>query len=343
MRPRALLAVAALLIAAGIGAFGWRHATRPPAAAPVAGAVERIRPDHAGMGIDDLRIDAAALPAPTYESLAGAASPASSLPPADLPLVERFEALDAAARRGNAAAACQLGAELARCGSLRLSRNMLAETEREIEGLALQDDAALVGARVDLIAMRGKLIEDAQRTCAGAETLPAMERLRYFGIAARAGHVASMVEYLGIQHLGAATLIRDPGLAAEFRRDAPTFFQRALAAGDPRLLQAWVTASHLPEMSALHAILPPEWRSTAFTAALISQLDEAQRSRLVPGFSVGASLDISDDQRAEAERVFAEHFAELQKPGDSTSPPDELRWLRDALGTERFRCDELAG
>ncbi len=341
MRMRPVIAIAALLIAVGVAGVAWWPAAQAPDAGAAVGSPERMKQERLRTSVDDLDLDAAALPAPAYASRPTPASPSASLPPADLPLVERFELLDAAARRGNAAAACQLGAELARCDNLRRSRYMQAQSEREIRRLAREADAERVQARIDFIALRDKLIEDASRACEGADALPAMERMRYFGIAGRAGHVASMVEYLGIQHFGAATLIRDPGLAAEFRRDAPDFFRRALEAGEPRLLHAWVAASHLSQAAPLREFLPPEWRSIGFTAALLGQLGEEQRRQL--GLGGGDDIEISEAERSEAERVYREHFAARASTADSAAQgPDDLRWLRNALDTERYRCDELA-
>lgn len=340
MQLRPVFSTAALLLVIAVVA-GWQFRAQPEATRVDIDA-DRFTTE-GGFDVEDIALDIESLgvaarspgPAPRAASTA-------ELPPAELPLRERFDALDAAARRGDAAAACELGAALARCANLARFGPMVGDGERELRGLARDTDEERLESRIEFIALRGKLLDDARRDCAGAEALPALERARYFAIAARAGHVGSMVEYLGLNHIGASTLIRDPGLVTEFRRDAPGFFARALAAGDLGLLRAWHAASHAPDYAPLHEVLPPEWRTPGFTRALLQQLSDAQRRRYLRGYGDDDALAVSDAERAEAERVFAQYFAEGEVPGQSVEAPDELRWLRDALGTERFRCDELA-
>lgn len=329
------LAVSLVVLASG-GAWWWTHARVTPMQAATIQRETSVVDRSDLSGVADLAINMDPMRPPG----AARTSAVVELPPANMPLVDSFTVLDAEARRGNATAACRLGAELARCKRLRMFQTWAVNDEQETRWLDPRRDEATIERRINEVAERTELLESVARTCADVEQLPSQEVARYFAVAARKGHVPSMVEYLGAAHMGAGTLMRDPSFIAEYRRDASSMLPRALASGDPDLLQRIVNAVYLPDHTPLSSILPPEWLTIGFITALLQELPAEVLKTRLPGTQIDHRIPVSDTEREAAAQVYADYFAgitALQKSETTGRPVD---WMRESLSTEQLRCDD---
>jgi hypothetical protein len=303
----------------------------------------------------------AAAPAAKPEARAGEALPVRAAarpaavaivasPGADTPVRDALPALDAAARRGDAQAACRLGAELTACRAARMNLRFRMSPERLAAALAQQKlDEKTIERRVEETLRTQERIEQRLAHCEGVDLDAVAPPARYFMLAADAGHVPSMVQALHADHYPAAVLFRDPGLITQFRANALRYLHGALDAGDPAVLDALRNASHAPEYSVLAPLLPVAWRSAGFVAALRARVDEARglhRPAPPPGAWAPEPPVPTAVEAAEAERVFARHFAGKlapAAPGVPGMPGAPGAWQPVApTSVERFRCDETA-
>lgn len=128
-RSAALSVVAASAIALA-GYAIWQHPDASgDAAAPQAGlGVAAERPDEAWIdaGFAVASPDAAAPPMPRTSA------PAPALPPLDTPVAEVFDELAQRGKRGDAAAACRLAADLQRCAAARMGLEYARDLERDL-------------------------------------------------------------------------------------------------------------------------------------------------------------------------------------------------------------------
>lgn len=203
-------------------------------------------------------------------------------PVADQPLNQIFAALDAEARRGNAAAACRLALELDRCHrAWPAARNMLGAMEAVDRNNAANNvelpDRARHRATMEAV------FEQLETVCAGSEAIASTSKLRYLGIAADGGNVPSMVRYLEPGRLSAGAVMDDPALLTHYRAHGQSYFLAALRAGDIDLLSQWRMALLSPHDSALFRLLPEEFRNVGLLNALVAQLSPEQRKGMMWG------------------------------------------------------------
>ena len=256
-----------------------------------------------------------AAPAPPRRHGTAPAVPAA-LPPESVPLSEAFPQLDAQARAGNARAACRIAAELHRCSTLA---DLVEQAEPVEETLARvqashRGTPAELQRRIDEVQRVDAGLQDVAAHCAKWAELP--NARHYLLIAARRGHAESIYRYLGLPLTGSEVL-RDPQLAIDYRANAFALFQRGLEAGDVRMAGVWVRALAAPQDNAFSAVLPPEWRNRGVVKELLALLvprfgEVAVRS----GFSEPERIASSDEDRAEARRLYDRHFRNASPPRD---------------------------
>lgn len=257
-------------------------------------------------------------------------------------LADRFEALDAAARSGDAHAACELAAELDRCDRAA-SRRRLQQDENLASQLASQSlgDEELQ-EQIDDIAAQTHLLDRIALHCAGIPTQTIRSASRYVELAAAAGHVPSQVRLLGGQQLLPAELLRDASPLATYRANATTWFRNALDAGDLGLLQLIAHASRWERVMPLADYLPEEWKDPAMVSALIDELSDTQReSAFLAGTLPSAHVTPTPAQRARAAELYARHFAASPPlPRIDLTPASRSVQMERQLDADTMRCDE---
>ncbi len=272
------------------------------------------------------------------DSPAATPTPMWQQPVADQPLNEIFAALDAEARRGNAAAACRLAMELDRCHQAwPTARNMLGA----MEAMDRQNAANNVKLpdRARHRATMEAVFEQLESICAGSEALASTSKLRYLGIAADGGNVPSMVRYLEHDRLSAGAVMDDPSLLTHYRAHGQSYFLAALRAGDIDLLSHWRMALLSPHDSALFRVLPEEFRNVGLLNALEAQLSAEQRKGMFWGMrepGIGESPTAADTVRAA--ELYRAHFAH-SPPGSSTMLGDYDAHLRDIAALDVRKCE----
>lgn len=269
------------------------------------------------------------------------AAPEEVLPPADMPLRDAFAALDQAARRGQAEAACRLGAELSACRSARAAARYQMPAERMAAMWAQQRlDEKQVEQRLEHLLRTQDNLARRLAHCEGMQLDAVAPPAHYFMLAADAGHVPSMVQALHAEQYSPAALFRDPALIPRFRANALRYLHGALEAGDPAVVEVLRAASHMPEFSTLAPLLPEAWRSAGFATALQTRVRAARgmpRPAAPPGAWIPEATVPTAADTLEAERVFARYFEnKLQPLGEVTVRPP------DPASVERFRCGETA-
>lgn len=280
---------------------------------------------------------------------AGPAAPSSSdaetpddasAPPT---LAERFPALDAAARAGDAHAACTLAAELERCKIADGLKRFENESSRA-EQLALQSlDEDQLQEQIDGIAGRTHVLDRATAHCAGIPEEVRRSASAYVAMAAAAGHVPSQIRMLAGTGLAPVELLRDATPLATYRANAPIWFRNALASGDLTLLQLIVHTTRWGQDMPLSDYLPAEWKDPGMVSALIDQLDPAQReSAFPPGSLPQTGTAPTDAQRQAAADMYARHFADSPPlPGiERGHTGSSAERIENMLNNPRTRCDE---
>lgn len=241
------------------------------------------------------------------------------LPPAQSALKDIVDELRQEAARGNAQAACRLGAELARCGRARASsrQQLSSETMAQVLIARRMDDAQIDQHATRMLEMQRAVQAEAAR-CADVDLLALAPPARWLMQAGDAGHVRSMAEALSPGMYDSRTLFRDPGLIPAYRERAARYFQAALEAGEPALIGPWWAASRAAESDPLAAVLPAAWREREFVDALQALIGRAHR-----GARHAAPLAAAPDDapRAEAERVFARYFEGKLTPLEAMPAP----------------------
>lgn len=269
----------------------------------------------------------------------GTPTPMWAPPVADQPLNEIFAALDAEARRGNAAAACRLALELDRCHQAwPAARNMLGA----MEAVDRQNAANKVELpdRARHRATMEAVFEQLETICAGSEALASRSKLRYLGIAADGGNVPSMVRYLEPDRLSPGAVIDDPSLLTHYRAHGQTYFLAALRAGDIDLLSHWRMALLSPHDSALFRVLPEEFRNVGLLNALVAQLSAEQREGMLWGMrepGIGERPTAADN--VHAAELYRAHFAH-SPPGRSALPADYDAHLREIAALDIRKCEQ---
>jgi hypothetical protein len=132
---RAALAIA-LLALTGLSFLGgawWRDRAAVPAPLAV-NALDSLTAEEARTLSVDTGIDPASGPSLASDGTAAQAPSAGwpPLPAVGVPLADVFDELAARGRRGDAAAACRLAADLSRCTMARYSRSYASDAERDL-------------------------------------------------------------------------------------------------------------------------------------------------------------------------------------------------------------------
>jgi len=285
-------------------------------------AREAVHRDEAARGIDE---EAPGAAAGVSESPARASSTVASDGPApatlfdhDRPLAERIAELDARARRGEAAAGCQLGVELLRCERARqleehaedLLARVTANGSRQTAGPELD-------ARIDAALQRRDLHRRIRQLCEGISVRDYEEPARYLYPAGQAGHLPAMRLLLGANLYEPDALFRDPGLVGLLRDIAPRYFATLLGRGDLALLDRWSVIG-LQTDDPLRAALPPPWNRTDLAHAVRTE----RALRHPPPNPRPWTDDRPPALREEAARVYERYFAaEAARAAQAAAPP----------------------
>lgn len=262
-----------------------------------------------------------------------------------LPLRDRFADLDAAARAGNARAACDLAAELDRCAKVEAFQRA-NPTEDQVTRLAQRgiepDD---LQTKIDALVARDEVLGRVSTHCAGIPREVLRTDADYFAMAASAGHVPSQLRILGGGHLHAAAVLRDPTLLDDYRANAATYFNNVVQAGELDLLRLVARGLRYGSEMPIDEFMPAEWREPAFINALIDLLSEEQRAATFPpGMLPTPGEEPTTEQRQRAEEIYSRHFANSTPPHDYSprSGMTDVEMLEQALSADRHRCAEAA-
>ncbi|KFN50793.1 hypothetical protein [Arenimonas composti] len=297
LRPALLFIVGILVFAAW-----FLHAQAPP---------DPARPDPSTTVDVRARSDVTARTSP--DQVAGAAAKAfGPLPPVDAPLSGFADALEERADAGDSAAACRLGAELARCRALL----QFASPEgiflhgqvriAELEALGETEEAGRLRPWADAEAAAAlecaKLPEPLRRR--GPELLRQ---------AALAGEPEAMLRYAeGLGMFGATTgFLRDP-VFDHWRREALPTLQRALASGMPEAALL-LAAGHGGGEGMVEALIPDDAVDAEAARQLAVRLLGEEVTVAWLGSRQYMPTPAPEDERAQAaanaERMHAAFFA----------------------------------
>lgn len=331
--------VFALALVAIAAAWWWRLPT--PAPVPHNGATVSRPSTAASIVATDLPMQRADLAKPEAgQPAASATAPPTTTEP---PLRDVFATLDAAARSGNARAACRLGAELERCAiAERMGR--FYRDEQQVKQLAVQTlSEEDMQREIDNIAARRDILDAVADHCAGVAPDTIRAAADYVGMAAAAGHVPSQIEILTGRQLQTAALLRDATPLATYRNNASTYFRNALEAGDLAVLELWNYSTRVGDSMPLTQYLPAEWREPGVVLALIELLsDEQRQSVFPPGLLDHDRVAPTAAQMRIASDLYTRHFA-ASPPlrGRLTDPNlDQIQMMKRTLSVDRFRCDD---
>ena len=250
----------------------------------------------------------------TKQSVATAS--AAALLPDDTPVDRVIAQLDAAARAGEAMAACRIGNELVRCEKLGFwgARNwseLLA-----LRAAEHQDVSALLPELTRQLERGRRLVEG----CARVAPEVKHELPRYHLTAALQGNVQSAAQFVSIA-AQPGDLVRDPQLYAMYRLHAWQLFRLAFDAGHPDVLLAWVGAHSGAD--ALAGVMPEDWRKPEVASALFRRAylggDDWREVHGRP---------LSPDQVDEVESLYRQHFE--QSPWEPQFP--QLAGRPDGFG-----------
>jgi hypothetical protein len=282
------------------------------------------------------------MPSPTSELAAPA------IPPIDShhPVRDYAALLDERARAGDAAAACRLGAELDRCTALNeLARHRPIAADiatSHIERTGLQGPAA--DRVIDTLLQQEQEQLRRHQDCMELDLAAYAPPTRYFALAARAGHVPSMLRVLRIETAPGADLVRDPALIAEYRAHASDYLLSLLEAGEHAAVDLWLHQAMRGAASPLLASLPDTMRDVEAIAILQRRLTaERQRMRVIDSRGVDVtpasnppsvpvdSLRLADAWHA---RWFSSDPGAGPAPATAPPPPPSM-WSLD-----QYRCPE---
>lgn len=329
--PRAVRVVIASIAVGGLIVLGASSIWRAPGEAPAVG-IESAAP----------RAAPQAQKPPTTSAPAPVALP---LPPPDAPLRESIAALDQAARRGDAKAACRLAGELRRCrvaarweGELRTSPQTAADF-----GLSMNPEATAEFDRVQ--ARRRGVMEAAIEHCRGVEREHFATDAAYLSMAAAAGHRPSQIEFIAGHHLQPAAMLADPSQLQVYRANANRYFTNALEAGDLAVLRPWREATE-SDQAALRAFLPEAWLEPGFFAALFARLTPEQQISVQQHLRISQEIVPTAAQTRAADELFDRYFADSTPVPGHVRPPDEGNetvLLNEQFSLAPMRCDEPPG
>jgi hypothetical protein len=244
---------------------------------------------------------------------------------------ELVAVLDPLARSGDAAAACRLAAEMIECRLLPMLRGVVRYQTVPPPNL----DEKQVEAWVDRQAAVHERMDRSLSRCAEADEAQLQRAPHYLVMAARAGHLPSVLNFAHMPVMFAADFIRDPSLAPIYREHAWPLLRAAIAAGDRDSGLALARSVSMPQFDALPAVLPPRYRdraaARAFEYLLLDPESRARREadRTWEPFEPAAL--------AKAERWFHELYGGQELRSSRTSRRTEFAYLPQH---EQMRCDD---
>lgn len=269
-----------------------------------------------------------------------AESPPSPLPPANTPLADIFDELDQRARRGDAAAACRLGGELQRCRHFgvgawgqvfRINEDRFAANlaGRDLSGDQLRQET-------DHYLRLDSAMKRIETVCADIQLDQLPSSMRYFEMAARAGHHLSTIEFI-TGALQVEDLFQDPDLIPLFKKNAPRYFRSALEAGEPTAFNLLRMITFSPH-SVMSSVVPADIWDPPVVLALGRRLEAAYPGVLSPFADLSLAGEPTVEQQQRAEQFFLQYFANSERWHRAAGRPKETRY--SAFEIDRFRCDE---
>lgn len=292
--------VASLLLIAAVG-FGWwigrTHSTTRPASDPA--------------GADESRATDGQTPPSTPRSAAPGAFPLNRpLPDPQRPLREVLPDLRARADAGEPNAACRLAAEMEYCDRLATQLSNMSEAMRPANAqlppgsqMAPELQAVMRQSQQAMSAGAEHLLRESAH-CEGVALVDASRRVRYWRSAALGGNVMAMRHYAVGNAFRMNETLENLDDLRVYRREAETFAQRAVAAGD------------LPTVMALAAARSP---NRPFRRYLLAQAVTPDRSQALALYLYAQTL-MGDDPRFSPSRTFVDQAVRnLEQDLDSTS------------------------
>jgi hypothetical protein len=265
--PRALLSLLLLMAVAGAVMAWWLHEQRPLPAAGVSG-IERQRQAVTAILDADATIEVAPPAIPALERDAADAAPAPlaqavvQVPPdADaLTVLELLELFEDAALAGNVAASCLLSQALGECARYRdLERMRLPPPDSGASREAIDIHVEEEARREEALASMAPL-------CAGVGLSHLARRMDFTARAARAGHVASLLD---VVRATPADFVRHPQLAPMYRSEVWPLLRAAMAAGHERATLTAMFQIQSPATSPLWSVLPEQFQDAWAARAVI--------------------------------------------------------------------------
>lgn len=296
-----------------------------------------VSPPEVGAPAPDALGDAADPPAQRPPARAEKSSPAprlrdtvrafAPLPPLDTRLADIIAELDERASAGDAAAACRLAAEIARCASV-----VDFDAERVADTLFLSVRYDEHGERH--VERSANYIEQRvaeQERCRGVDAAVLMNQARFDLAAARLGDLDAAFRFVSADALDTGTLVRFPELLQLYRQNAWPLFQRLLEGGYPYAPGLWGRAIQL-RSNPLGAVMPPEWNRPEVARALYDRV-------VAPPQYPTSPPPPSPEAVAEADRLFLAYFADapLERRGPLPPPP-----IVDPAGCEQLTSADQA-
>lgn len=238
------------------------------------------------------------------------------LPPLGRPVADILQALRERADAGDAAAACRLAAEIARCAEVE---HFDADQAAQQLQLAITVDEH--GNRHADLAMDYILRQvQRQERCRGVDASLLLNQARFDLAAAELGDLDAAFRFVRAESLQTGVLLRHPELLELYRQRAWPLFLRLFEAGHPFAPVLWQSATGKRlRFNPLGAVIPPEWDRPEVARALRERQGGPwpERDTLAPSPSPEAT--------AEAEHLFQTYFAASPlRPSGSAPPPPHI-------------------
>lgn len=242
-----------------------------------------------------------------------------TLPPPDAAVIDYFDELLGAARKGDAHAACRLGAELMRCrrhqAQLAFSRNMTRSIGGSVTSTGADD------SMINALAVMEERAAREETACAGLESRHLDRALELQLMAAERGGARERLWYASAPALDREFFLENLSEWARYRAVAYGYLEQALAAGDPAAPSA-LAQVHLPADSGLPGMrTTPLMIPDARKHLVYRELSRLLSPPLTPVASPPGSFSIDDlvegvdadvdmrEIRAEAEQLRQRYYA----------------------------------
>ena len=262
---------------------------------------------------------------------------AAPLPPVGTPLVDIIDELDARAAAGDAAAACRLAAEVARCDQVL---GMDAATRERAIAANIARRQAREGGRDDSIDEAARALEREALLIAQCDGVPSdwFPRRPHLDLrAARLGDLDAAVRFVNGEGMTAGELVRDPALATLYRAHAWSLFLELYEAGDLVAVLLWSSGTaDARQQHLISAVMPDEWRHRREVASALAH--QALESALRSGHAVVSQApSVSPEAQLEAETLFRQRFAASER----FKRQQEVLLNRQPFDVPLEHCDEL--